>query len=108
VVKRPILIVNGALVLLIIILGVASSQSIVQIIETQRSTVMAQKWLEGSSYTFVRAQSQAGVVTIDILGTGPLPDAEGFDQEDIGVLWSNPTVKVRIINGTEKTLDPGS
>lgn len=107
VVKRPLLIVNGALLLLVVILGVASSQSLVQIIETQRSTVMAKEWLEGSSYTFVKAQSQAGVVTIDILGSGPLPEAAGFDQAEIGVLWSNPTVKVRIINGSERILDPG-
>lgn len=107
VVKRPLLIVGGALALLFVLLGGASIQSLVFVVETNRATAMTQSWLEGSNYDLVKVTAKSGVITVDILGNGPLPDAEGFDQTHIGVLWSNPTVKVRIVNGSETVLDPG-
>lgn len=107
-VKRPLLIVNLALLLLIVILSVASIQSIVQSVETSRATAAAKIWLDGSGYELVGVNSKNGVVTIDILGSGPLPDSSGFNSENDRVLWSQPTVEVRVVNGSQVTLDPGN
>ncbi len=107
-VKRPLLIVNLALLLLIVILSVASIQSFVQSVETSRATAAAKIWLDGSGYELVAVNSKNGVITIDILGTGPLPDSSGFNSANDRVLWSQPTVEVRVVNGSEVTLDPGN
>ncbi len=107
-VKRPLLIVNLALLLLIVILSVASIQSFVQSVETSRATAAAKIWLDGSGYELVAVNSKNGVITIDILGSGPLPDSSGFNSANDRVLWSQPTVEVRVVNGSEVTLDPGN
>lgn len=106
-IKRPLLIVNAALVLLIVILSAASIQSIVQQIETTRATDAAKTWVTDSNYEIVAVNAKNGIITIDILGTGQTPDINAFDRAATRVLWSEPTVKVRVVNGSSQILDPG-
>ena len=107
-VKRPFVIVNIALGLLIVLLSLASIQSITQIIETTRATQAAEEWVEGSGYRVLDVNAKNGVITIDILGSGPVPPVADFDREGTRVLWSEPTVRVRVVNGSEQTLTSGS
>lgn len=97
-----------ALGLLVVLLSLASIQSIVSVIETSRATQAAQTWVEGSDYTVVNVNSKNGVITIDILGSGPVPPVTDFDREGTRVLWSEPTVRVRVVNGSEEILTYGS
>lgn len=103
-VKRPFVIVNLALGVLIVLLSLASIQSIVQIIETTRATQAARAWVEGSGYTVLDVNSKNGVITINVLGSGPVPSIANFDRDGTRVLWSEPTLRVRVVNGSEETL----
>lgn len=107
-VKRPLLVVNGVLAVLIVLLSLASIQSVVQVIETTRATQAANDWVEGTSYTVVAVNSVNGEITIDILGSGPVPPVADFDQAGTRVLWSKPTLRVRVVNGSEQTITPNS
>ena len=93
--------------LLIVILSAASIQSIVQQIETTRATDAAKTWVTDSNYEIVAVNAKNGIITIDILGTGQTPDINAFDRAATRVLWSEPTVKVRVVNGSSQILDPG-
>ncbi len=106
-VKRPFAVVTAALGMLIVLLSLASIQSIVQIIETTRATLAARAWVEGSDYTVLDVTSKNGVITINILGSGPVPPVADFDRDGTRVLWSEPTVRVRIVTGSEQTVTSG-
>lgn len=77
-VRRPLLIVIGALAFLIVTLAVTSTQSVISVIESQRATRAAEAWLEGSTYDLVGVSTANGIITVEIVGTGPLPPDTGF------------------------------
>lgn len=53
------------------------------------------------------ALAKNGVITINILGSGPVPPVADFDRDGTRVLWSEPTVRVRIVTGSEQTVTSG-
>lgn len=66
-----------------------------------RATQAASGSVEGTSYTVFDVNSVNGEITIDI----PVAD---FDQEGTRVLWSRPTLRVRVVNGSEQTITSNS
>ena len=106
-VRRPILMVMAALGLLILILSVTSVQSIIGIIETQRATRAAEVWLDGSNYDLAKVSSGNGIITIEIVGSGPLPTVDDFGNVYDPVLWSQPVIRLRVLNGSDQIIDGG-
>jgi len=103
-VRRPILLVMTALAFLVITLAITSTQSLIGIIETQRATKATQEWLDGSNYDLVAVNSGNGVITIEVVGTGDLPPSSGFSDAYEPVLWSQPTIRLRVLNGSDQVL----
>lgn len=103
-VRRPILVVLGALGFLVITLAVTSTQSVIGILETQRATRAAEAWLEGSTYDLVGVTAANGVITIEAVGTGDLPPESGFNDTFERVLWSEPVIRLRILTGSDQII----
>jgi len=106
-VKRPILFVFAALIALVVTLGLASVQSVVQALQTARADAAAKAWLADSDYELVGVNAKSGTIIINILGNGPVPPVSEFNSAEVAVLWSNPTIRVRVISGSDQVIDPG-
>ena len=103
-VRRPVLIVMGALAFLVITLAVTSTQSVIGIVETQRATRAAEAWLEGSTYDLVGVTTANGIITVEIVGTGDLPPNSGFSDVFEPVLWSEPVIRLRVLTGSDQII----
>jgi len=36
-----------------------------------------------------------------------VPPVSDFNSAEVAVLWSNPTIRVRVISGSDQVIDPG-
>jgi uncharacterized hydrophobic protein (TIGR00271 family) len=103
-VKRPILIISFIGGLLIVLLGLASAQSVAQAVEIRRINVAATQWLEDSSYQLVAVRPAPNGFVIEVIGSGNLPDTGVFYDTFEPVLWFDPVLEIRRITGTQELL----
>jgi len=103
-VKRPILIISFIGGALIVLLALASAQSVAQAVEIRRINVAATQWLNGSSYDLVGVRPAPNGFIIEVIGSGNLPDTKAFYDSFEPVLWFDPTLEIRQITGNQEPL----
>jgi len=103
-VKRPIVIISLLAGALVVMLGVASAQSVAQAVEVHRINIAAGDWLEGSEYALVAVKPQPSGFVIEVIGSGDLPDTKIFYDSFNPVLWYDPEIEIRRITGTQEPL----
>ncbi len=107
-VRRPLAIIGSILAVLVIALAAFTARSLIAAVEEQRVQNAATSWLKDSKYTLVDVQFQRGQYLVQVLGEGPLPSEEIFDNAFSPVLWLRPTVTVEAVSGTTQTIDVAS
>jgi uncharacterized hydrophobic protein (TIGR00271 family) len=107
-VRRPLAIIASILAVLVVALAAFTARSLIAVVEEQRVQNAASAWLKDSKYTLVDVQFQRGRYVVQVLGEGPLPSEEIFDDAFSPVLWLRPTVTVEAVSGTTTTIDVAS
>ena len=105
-VKRPIMIISFIGGALVVLLALASAQSVAQAVEIRRINVAANQWLDGSSYDLVSVRPTPTGFVIEVIGSGNLPDTNTFYESFEPVLWFDPVLEIRRITGVQEPLPP--
>lgn len=101
-VKRPIIAISFLAGILVVVLGLASAQSVAQAVEISRINAAAAQWLDGSDYALVSVRPDPTGFIIEVIGSGDLPDTKVFYDSFNPVLWYDPVLEVRRITGTQE------
>ena len=101
-VKRPIVIISFIGGALVVLLALASAQSVAQAVDIRRINAAASQWLDGSSYELVSVRPAPNGFVIEVIGTGNLPDTSTFFDSFEPVLWFDPTLEIRRITGVQE------
>lgn len=105
-VKRPIIAISFLAGILVVVLGLASAQSVAQAVEISRINAAAAQWLDGSDYALVSVRPDPTGFIIEVIGSGDLPDTKVFYDSFDPVLWYDPVLEIRRITGTQEPFPP--
>lgn len=99
-VRRPILVIAGLAALVVAALTVVSLQTVGIAVQEARAEAAARTWLEGSGYRVTSVRSSHTDLIIEVVGRGALPDTAAFHREFRPVLWLDPHIDLRQLDGT--------
>ncbi len=99
-VRRPILVIAGLAALVVAALTVVRLQTVGIAVQEARAEAAARTWLEGSGYRVTSVRSSHTDLIIEVVGRGALPDTAAFHREFRPVLWLDPHIDLRQLDGT--------
>ncbi len=103
-VKRPIMIISFIGGALVVLLALASAQSVAQAIEIGRINTAATTWLQDTPYELVSVRPAPNGFVLEVIGKGNLPDTKEFYDSFQPVLWFDPVLEIRQLTGVQEPL----